>query len=1300
MSADLERLPPPNEPAAFESLCLDLWKDIWGDPGAQKNGRSGQPQAGVDVYGQKDGKWVGVQCKQKNGLLRTKVTIRELDAEVKKAWQFKTPLSVFILATTGPTDTKVQQRARELTEENRANGLFTVEVWSWDKIWHEIYGREELLRRVGPVYWPRQWYLVEQRIRGISPRRESKVGGLHNVPELPPHFLPRTEDLASLKKQVLATARKPVGITGVAAKTGVHGMGGIGKTVLAAALVREPEVRKAFPDGVIWLTFGLTPGITALQRQVGQALGDNPPVLDNDQQGRSYLSGLLAECSALLVFDDVWREEHLVPFNVLGPRCQMLLTTRDARILHHFEATEHRVDKLSEEQASELLSGWAKLNIWESHRLVGFDLVRECGYLPLAIAMIGARVRGEPDELYRQRDRLQARSLHLLERHHPEYQYPHLLRAIEVSVEMLAQDSIPELRDRYLDFAVFPEDTLVPPAVLHTLWRAHDVENDRTRDALDRLVDLALLRREENGWLGLHDLQRDYLQQATKKEITQLHRRLVDAYGTKCKIRNRVAWSHGPNDGYFFQKLAWHMHGAGQSAKLRTLLFDFNWLQAKLEATDIFGVVGDYALSRDDEETLLAQQALSMSAHALATDTKQLAGQILGRLMGFNEPGLKQLVEAAKAWRGAAWLQPSHGNLHPPGTALLRTLHGHSKSVKAVALNADGSRAVSCANGPESNAPGELTVWDVESGKELRKLELHYPHAHALVLSADGRRVVAYAADPKSNGPRDLTLWDVESGRELRKLELHYPYLRVLALSADGRTVAVYADGPEWNAPGELTVWDVESGRELRKLELDYRYHHVLALSADGRMVVAGGNGSKLSNVCGPMEIKAWDVENGTELRTLQVRQAIALKLSADGRWAVNDSYDRVITVWDVESGKEIQTLKICGAEINTFALSGDGLRVMVVFVDGTIEVWALNGKQEWRTIQSNGDTVTAVAMSADGRRAVSGTVNGSVKVWDVEGRRDLRPFKIKGDQGWVTHIALRSGGRQAVSGAEDGSVKVWDVKSGRELRSLYEQPDEVTPVALSADGLWVVFRSAEATLMVWDVERDEEVRMLDKYTCDICAVALSEDGLLVAFGPDKARLKVWEVENDDMVRKLDGDAGDFDALALSADGRTVVAGGSGPKLNTPGKLKVWNVDNGQELRTVKNYGDNIAAVALTADGFRAIYGAYNGTVAVWDVECGDKLQSLGSHSNTICTVAITPEGLRAVSGSLDNTFKVWDVENKRCLATFTGESTISCCAIAAEGRAIVAGERSGRIHFLRLVLPDDPVEKRKSVLR
>ena len=77
------------------------------------------------------------------------------------------------------------------------------------------------------------------------------IAKLHGVPELPPHYLPREEDLAELKRKLLAGVES-VAITGRGQAVGVQGMGGIGKTVLAAALARDSEVRLAFPDG-IWV---------------------------------------------------------------------------------------------------------------------------------------------------------------------------------------------------------------------------------------------------------------------------------------------------------------------------------------------------------------------------------------------------------------------------------------------------------------------------------------------------------------------------------------------------------------------------------------------------------------------------------------------------------------------------------------------------------------------------------------------------------------------------------------------------------------------------------------------------------------------------------------------------------------------------------------------------------------------------------------------------------------------------------------------------------------------------------------
>ncbi|HSL83446.1 MAG TPA: hypothetical protein VLF66_11765, partial [Thermoanaerobaculia bacterium] len=171
MTADHEVLLPPDDPAVFESLCLDLFRDVWGpESGAQKNGRRGQAQDGVDLYGRTADVWVGVQCKQKGGLLRTRVTVGELEEAVTAARRFKPKLARFILATTGPRDAKLQQRARELTRDG-----FAMEVWSWEEIRHELGRRRELFERLFPQYWPGQAGVRRRRVRPSKLRHAAEV---------------------------------------------------------------------------------------------------------------------------------------------------------------------------------------------------------------------------------------------------------------------------------------------------------------------------------------------------------------------------------------------------------------------------------------------------------------------------------------------------------------------------------------------------------------------------------------------------------------------------------------------------------------------------------------------------------------------------------------------------------------------------------------------------------------------------------------------------------------------------------------------------------------------------------------------------------------------------------------------------------------------------------------------------------------------------------------------------------------------------------------------------------------------
>ncbi|MEN3370449.1 MAG: hypothetical protein V7609_2592 [Verrucomicrobiota bacterium] len=132
-----KQIAPPKEWGTFEDLCHALFKRVWRDPLAQKNGRRGQIQHGVDVFGSANGdsrSFRGVQCKGKDSNYGSKAKWSEVLAEIVKADNFSPKLDEWIFATTAPADAALQKAARELSVERRPNGLFSVAVLGWEEI--------------------------------------------------------------------------------------------------------------------------------------------------------------------------------------------------------------------------------------------------------------------------------------------------------------------------------------------------------------------------------------------------------------------------------------------------------------------------------------------------------------------------------------------------------------------------------------------------------------------------------------------------------------------------------------------------------------------------------------------------------------------------------------------------------------------------------------------------------------------------------------------------------------------------------------------------------------------------------------------------------------------------------------------------------------------------------------------------------------------------------------------------------------------------------------------------------------
>lgn len=118
----------------FESLCLLLWREEWKSDDLKKNGRNGQLQNGVDISGHRDGEneYSGIQCKCKPG--NKQVTREEIEEELNNARAFKPALRRLVFTTTADKDVSIEEYVRLKDDENRKQGLFSIDIKSWQDI--------------------------------------------------------------------------------------------------------------------------------------------------------------------------------------------------------------------------------------------------------------------------------------------------------------------------------------------------------------------------------------------------------------------------------------------------------------------------------------------------------------------------------------------------------------------------------------------------------------------------------------------------------------------------------------------------------------------------------------------------------------------------------------------------------------------------------------------------------------------------------------------------------------------------------------------------------------------------------------------------------------------------------------------------------------------------------------------------------------------------------------------------------------------------------------------------------------
>ncbi|KAL7616870.1 hypothetical protein Lser_V15G00748 [Lactuca serriola] len=319
---------------------------------------------------------------------------------------------------------------------------------------------------------------------------------------------------------------------------GINGIGGSGKTTLAREICRDDEVRSYFNNEILFLTVSQSPNVQQLRQDIWGFLSRSKLNGNSDispQWPLNQYNHRNTVTPTLVVLDDVWSDQvlHQLIFNV--PGCKTLVVSRikfPSKVLN----STYELELLREEEAISLFChtafGTTSIPPGSDENLIK-QVVEKCKGLPLALKVIGASLRDQPEMYWRGANSRLSRAQPICDSHEIE-----LLNRMKLSIDYLSE----KVRNCFLDLGSFPEDKKIPLDVLINIWtELHDIDDEEAFAIILELSNknlLTLLKEERAGDIYSshceisvcqHDVLRDLAIHMSSFESVNNRRRLVMA---------------------------------------------------------------------------------------------------------------------------------------------------------------------------------------------------------------------------------------------------------------------------------------------------------------------------------------------------------------------------------------------------------------------------------------------------------------------------------------------------------------------------------------------------------------------------------------------------------------------------------------------------------------------------------------------------------------------------------------------------------------------------------------------------
>lgn len=799
----------------------------------------------------------------------------------------------------------------------------------------------------------------------------------------------------------------------------LYGMGGSGKSILAAEAVRE-WVNDDYRDGIWWTNCGpmtkdkkfdnsmLLLKMQFLWDRFCEHSVDRHQKFECLEIAVNKLKRFLKNHSkSLIILDDVWDKEVLENFDLGVP---VLITTRDKSIIpYKFQCNCIKTinDKdygLSIEESKELLSLWVKTPQQELNNESVNRIIEKCKGNPLCLTLIGGVMEEKGNELGYWQFYLD--SLDNIDHRSPKRRSSSVSSSNSSDVyNSFGFDTLVEhsywsldnnMRTHYKYFSLFLEDIRIPVKVFQTLWNKTQYEVYHIMDSLAN-KSLVMKHKTEKIFLYMvHDIILTFLKIQCKDELENLHKELLDRYFDLCRTQTgQLDYSLLPNDGYIYYFLGYHIYKANLHHLFPKIFLDLSFVVNKIRFTGPSDLLNDYFNYKEhfDEFSTEYQdfvRFISTNADLLCDVNIDVIQLSLCQPIDSDvyKKGLTLISTTDRLY--LKWCNQSNMK-----TSKILSTKLHSGSVKFAVFSPKKPIVVSV------GCDAIVRVWDSNTGKQLKTLKGHQNTINCCDFNSDGSILITASDDGT------VKVWEMDCDALFFNEVLTSPRPR-----SGSEYPYIFNGSAIFDESGNTFTNHLNYGEKDTQIEVK-----CCMFSHNNRLVVSGGT---------DLNPHVWSLEDMATKRILigHKNTVQSCKFSIDSELIVTSSADEVI-VWCANKAEILQTLKH-EMVVENCVFSGN-LKYIYSSSGRYVHKWSSSGKFICR--YNNLKTkyyVTYCNVSPNGKYIAAGTTTDQIIIWPSDSyiTSAVATFKCS-DR--ITCINFNNNSTQLLSCSEDGTVIIWD---------------------------------------------------------------------------------------------------------------------------------------------------------------------------------------------------------------------------------------------------------------------------------